>query len=312
MVEGGQFVLQWSGYGNIPEKCVNIDLFEGISHVMAITGNVCVNGYNWQLPPGMSGTGYKIRVRTIDNAFTDDSDTFSILTTQPDLRITNLHTQPASPDMADDITVSAVIINTGNGTANPTNVVIRLQYQERSSERTLTTPSLGLGGHQPVSETFDAQVAWGDLTATVEVDTQGLVAEADEGNNTEQLVFSLVRLPNLISCVNDDYYTHIWSEVHIQFRVKNYSFEGAGPFVYRTYIEDKGQVSHNIPGLGPFETYDVRRSVTFGTAGGRNYWGKADFGETVREYREDDNQESGRIHSSGLTGSFPTQYPECD
>ena len=312
MVEGGQFVLQWSGFGNIPEKCVDIDLFQGIHHVRLIADNVCVNGYNWQLPPGMSGTGYEVRIRTIDNAFTDDSDPFSIIAAQPDLRVTNLHTQPANPDMADDITVVANVVNAGHGQAGPADVKVRLQYEDRIRERTVNTGNLPFGGHAVISETFDSEVVWGDLTATVDADTTGLVTEADENNNSEDITFSLVRLPNLISCVRVDYYTHIWSEVHIQFKVKNYSFEAAGPFVYRTYVENKGQVSHDIPGLGPFETYDIRRSVNFGTAGGRNCWGKADYTGIIREYREDDNEESGRIHSSGLAGSYPTQYPECD
>jgi hypothetical protein len=312
MVEGGQFVLQWSGYGNIPEKCVDIDLFQGIYHVMLIAGNVCVNGYNWQLPQGVSGTGYEVRIRTLDNAFTDDSDAFSIITAQPDLRITNLHTQPATPDMNDDITIVANVVNAGHGPAGPTDVKVRLQYQDRIRERTVNTGNLSFGGHQNIGETFDSEVVWGDLTATVEVDTQGVVTEADEGNNSQQHTFDLVRLPNLVSCVREDYYTHIWTEVHIQFKVKNNSFEAAGPFVYRTYVENKGQVSHDVPGLGPFETYDIRRSVNFGTAGGRNCWGKADYTGIIEEYREDDNEESGRIHSSGLAGSYPTQYPECD
>jgi hypothetical protein len=312
MVEGGQFVLQWSGYGNIPEKCVDIDLFQGIYHVMLIAGNVCVNGYNWQLPQGVSGTGYEVRIRTLDNAFTDDSDTFSIITALPDLRVTNLHIQPANADMADDITVRANVVNAGHGPAAPTDVKVRLQIIDDIREETFTTRNLGFGAHDAITRTFDAHPTWGDLTATVEVDTTEQVTEADEGNNSQQHTFNLVRLPNLVSCVREDYYTHIWSEVHIQFKVKNNSFVASGPFVYRTYVENKGQVSHAVPGLGPFETFDIRRSVTFGTAGGRNCWGKADYTGIIEEYREDDNEESGRIHSSGLAGSYPTQYPECD
>ena len=105
MVEGGQFAIQWSAAGNIPNKCVHIDLFQGIYHVTNIAHNVCVNGYNWQLPTGMFGTNYEIRIRTADNAYTDDSESFSILSATPDLKVGTVHGWGLGPP-APTLTVS--------------------------------------------------------------------------------------------------------------------------------------------------------------------------------------------------------------
>lgn len=312
MVEGGQFVLQWSGLGHIEEKCVDLDLFQGLSHVAPIAQNVCVNGYNWQLPQGMHGINYKIRLRTIDNALMDDSDTFSIISAQPDLSVTNIHIQPAAPDMADSITVSGVIQNTGHGTSASTYAIVRLQTGNWSKEKTLNIPSLAFGpnAHLPFSITFDP-VATTELTATVEVDVQNHVVEADEANNTGQIVFPVARLPNLKVCVNEEIYNTL-GETNIPVLIKNYSFEPVGPTVCRVWVNNHGSVNHNVPALGPFESYRFSRSERFNVAGWRSYSATVDYGDAIRESYENDNVAVGKIHASGIAGSHPVPLPECN
>lgn len=312
MVEGHPFVLQWSGLGNIQEKCVHLDLFQGLSHVASIARNVCVNGYNWHLPQGLYGINYKIRLRTIDNALMDDSEPFSIISAQPDLSVTNLHIQPAAPDMADNITVSGVIRNSGHGTSASTNATIRLQAGNWSTEKTLNIPSLAFGpnAHLPFSKTFDP-VAAAQLTATVQVDVQNQVAEADENNNTGQLVFPVVKLPNLKVCVNEEIYNTL-GRTSIPILVKNYSSEPAGPSVCRVWVHNHGSVNHNVPALGPFESYRFSRSERFTVAGWRSYSATVDYGDTIRESYENDNVADGRIHAAGIAGSHPIPQPQCN
>ncbi len=312
MVQGGQFVIQWSGAGNIPQKCVNLDLFKGISHIMPIATNVCINGYNWQLPPGMFGTGYKVRLRTIDNAYSDDSDPFSILSSQPDLQITNLHIQPSSPDMRDPITVQGVILNSGHGTSANTMAVVRLQTTSGnwSTQKNLSIPSMpfGPGAHLPFSETFD-NVVTTELTASVEVDPQNQVTEADENNNSAAITFPVTGLPNLKVCVNKEIYNTL-GKMNIPILIKNYSNEPVGPTVCRSWINNHGHESHNVPALGPFESYEVFRSARFNVAGWRSYSATVDYGDTIRESWENDNVSEGRIHAAGLLGSHPMPWPQ--
>ena len=319
MAEGGQFVLQWSVTGNIPEKCVNIHLFKGALHEMAIAHNVCINGYSWQLPQGLSGTGYTIRIRTVDNAYSDTSDPFSILSAQPDLRISNFHIQSAPPNTLDDITVRGTIQNAGHGTSASTNAVIRLQTTYSSSnyfgERTVTIPSLVFGpnAHMNFSETFaqpfgnEGAISSGwtymqpaqafELLATVEVDSQNLVTEADEGNNSAEIVFTPTPLPNLrAQPLKNDIYAAALFPVSIVFTVRNYSSVPVGPTVCRTWIEDRGHENHNVPALNPGKDYIFARSVTFALAGWRNVSFTVDHGNMVAEFSEDDNIVTGRFH----------------
>lgn len=307
MVEAGQFVLQWSGFGNIPEKCVNIDLVRKYTsgggrigeETTTIARNICVNGFNWRLLPGMSGTGYKIRIETIDNAFTDDSDTFSILAVLPDLIVTNLHIQPANADLRDDITVTGVIQNSGHGTSDST--IFRVSNGNELRYVNLPSLAFGPGAQYPFSETFGPSLPGvTNRIITVEVDPQGVVSEADENNNIKQISFALVALPNLISGLTDEVRTDMWKRTEIQFWVKNISSEPVAASVCRTWISKKGHETHNIPPLGSLETYAFHRSVTFVLAGWRDYSINADYGDTVRESHEDDNATTGRIHAKSV------------
>lgn len=313
MVEGGEFTLQWSAVGNIPQKCVNIDLFKGIFHIQPIARSVCVNGYNWQLPPGVSGNDYEIRIRTLDNAYSDDSDPFPILTSLPDLRISNLHIQPANPDMRDAITVSGVIQNDGHGTAPSSKASVKMTSGIwMSPVHVLDVPTLSFGpyGHLPFSVTFDPVVV-SELTVSVNLDTHNQVTEADEGNNLTQLTFPLVKLSNLKVCVNDEIYNTL-GQTKIPILIKNYSFVPVGPTVCRSWVSNHGSENHNVPALGAFESHTVYRSERFKVAGWRSYSAEVDYGDIVRESYETDNIATGKVHAAGILGSHPIPSPQCN
>lgn len=179
-------------------------------------------------------------------------------------------------------------------------------------EETLNIPSLsfGPGAHQPFSITFDP-VAVTELTVTAEVDVQNIVAEYSESNNIEQLVVPVKRLPNLIVCVNEEIYNTL-GRTSIPILVKNYSFEPVGPTVCRVWVKNHGSVNHNVPALDPFESYRFSRSERFNIAGWRSYSATIDYGNAIREFREDDNVATGRIHASGVAGSHPIPQPDCN
>lgn len=318
MVEGDQFVLQWSGVGNIQEHCVNIYLRKvrlGFDY-MTIAENVCINGYRWQLPPGVSGTNFTIRIKTIDNALKDDSAPFSILSSQPDLEITNLHIKKAKTDMLDDITVEGDIQNSGHGTAISSQATVKLWSGDwTSSVRTVNIPALVFGpsAHQPFSVTFPPPYSGPPnnrpksltITATATVDSLSQVDEADEGNNQEQIIFSLVPLPNLvpsISCVVDKNSPRY---VTIKFGVINKSSVSVGPTICRTWIENKGHASHTIPALGTWKSHTFTRDVFFALAGRRDYSIVVDYVDNVKEVYEDDNTMTGHINVERYKDRFP-------
>ncbi len=319
MVEGDQFVLQWSGFGNVQEHCVNIYLLRG-SESTSIAENVCVNGYQWQLPSGVFGTGFKIHIKTIDNALEDKSVPFSIISSQPDLRVGNIHIQPANPDMLDDITVVGDIQNSGHGTATSSKATVKLKSGSWTSNvEVVDIPTLVFGpnAHQPFSVTFSPPHSSPpnnrptslDITAIITADTQSQVTEADEGNNQKQKTFSLVPLTNLIPAIRDEVQTGMSKRVKIKFRVKNHSPVQVGSTICRTWIEKKGHENHNVPALGPGAAYVFHRSVFFASAGWRNYSLKVDYGDNIREGYEDDNVKTGRIHARGLPPEEEANFP---
>lgn len=324
MVENDQFVIQWSGIGNIQGKCYNIYLYKQMRGFddLTIAENVCVNGYNWQIPQGTSGTGFKIRVRSTDNVLTDNSDTFSILSNQPDLTVSNLHIQPASPEMDDSITVSGVIQNSGHGTSAANQAVIKLRSGTWTSTlEVLSVPTFVFGpnAHLPFSVTFAPPHSGPsgnrptslNITAVTTVDTQNQVTEADESNNSEQFAFSLVPRTNLYPSISDEVQKPMSKKVKIQFVVRNNSSVPAGPSVCRTWIENKGHQTHNVPVLGPGENHIFRREVFFAQAGWRDYSLTVDYGDNVMEAYEDDNSKTGRIHAeSGININPPKLPPE--
>lgn len=322
MVEGDQFVLQWSGFGNVQEHCVNIYLRQAMRSEdnMTIAENVCVNGYQWQLPAGVHGTGFMIHIKTIDNALEDKSAPFSILSSQPDLRVTNFHIQQANPDMCDDITVVGVIQNSGHGTATGSQATVKLQSGDWTSNvEVVNIPTLVFGpnAHQPFSVTFppphssppNNRPTSFNISARVTVDSQGQVTEADEGNNQEQITFSLAPLTNLMPEIRDEVQTGMSKRVKIRFTVRNHSSVQVDPTICRSWIEKKGHENHNVPALGPGDTHVFTRSVFFATAGWRDYSLKVDYGDNIEEGYEDDNIKTGRIHARGLPPEEEANFP---
>ncbi len=322
MVEGGQFILQWTGFGNLQEHCVNIYLRKTMrsEHNITIAENVCVNGYQWQLPQGVFGTGFIIQIKTIDNLLENKSSPFSILSSKPDLRVSSLNIQPANPDMRDDITVTGVIQNSGNGTANSSKATVKLNSGSWTSNvEVVNIPTLVFGpnAHQPFSVTFPPPYSSPQgnrptslsITARITADIQFQVTEADEGNNQRQSTFSIAPLANLIPQIGNEVETGMSKRVKINFSVKNLSSEPVDPTVCRTWIEKKGHENHNVPALGPEEVYSFHRSVFFASAGWRNYSLKVDYGNNISEMDENDNVKTGRIHARGLPPEDEANFP---
>ncbi len=321
MVEGDHFVLQWSGFGNVQEHCVNIYLRKasGMNSPdnMTIAENVCINGYDWQLPTGKFGTGFVIKIRTIDNLLTATSPPFSILSSQPDLKITNLHIQPPTPGQLDDIMVRGDIQNSGHGTATASQVSVRLKSGNWTSiTKTVAIPALVFGpnAHMPFSLTFSSpysapsnpQPPSTNMQAVATADSQGQVTEADEGNNTEQVGFSYTELPNLIPVITPEIQTGMSKKVKIQFRVRNTSTVQTPPTTCRTWIEKKGHRTHNVPAIPGGQTFVFDREVFFAAAGWRDYSLSVDYGNALTELYENDNVKSGRIHArSGIKDPRP-------
>jgi|GEM_PF-3218813 len=75
---GHGYVITWTKSGQMDQK-VKIKLRQGNSNVLDITDSTPNTGsFSWQMPGNISPGSYTIRVRTLDNAVTGDSGTFTI------------------------------------------------------------------------------------------------------------------------------------------------------------------------------------------------------------------------------------------
>ena len=76
--KGKTYTITWTKSGTMNAN-VKIRLYQGGTKILAITDSTPNNGsYSWTVPATVADGSYYIRVKTIDNAVYDDSDTFQI------------------------------------------------------------------------------------------------------------------------------------------------------------------------------------------------------------------------------------------
>ncbi len=72
------YTIRWTKSGSMNAN-VKIRLYQGDSRVLAITDSTPNDGeYEWSIPESVDEGTYKIRVKTIDNAVSDDGENFEI------------------------------------------------------------------------------------------------------------------------------------------------------------------------------------------------------------------------------------------
>ncbi len=81
--------ISWTASGDIDDY-VNIELYKGGSKTLDIATSTANDGsYSWTVPTSLgAGSDYVVRVTTVDSAYTDDSDAFTISTT-PTITVTS-------------------------------------------------------------------------------------------------------------------------------------------------------------------------------------------------------------------------------
>jgi hypothetical protein len=76
--KGNTYIINWTHSGHATAN-VKIRLYQGSSLILPITNSTSNDGsYSWSVPATISEGSYMIRVKTVDNNFYDDSDSFNI------------------------------------------------------------------------------------------------------------------------------------------------------------------------------------------------------------------------------------------
>ena len=215
--------------------------------------------YSWMIPQLAPGT-YWITVKIdTDNKQNDEPDennnirSKSFTVVQPDLTITSVWTEPASPVTGQNYMVKATVYNQGNAPANPSGLDqwINCRFYIGSTDleqETQWCTSIPAKGTYTFSSNSKTAPAAGNYTIKAVADSQGDVAESSETNN-EKTASITVQTPPKSDLIIDSIWTNptipqqgqsfeVWA------RIKNVGNGDAGGFYTSCYVD--GQYKDEI------------------------------------------------------------------
>ena len=291
LIAGGSWNIEWGYNGNIPEKCCELHLFKGIQHLAKIVDRVCTNSYTWPIPSNLSGSDYKIRLITKDRQIHDDSDTFPIITSQPDLAIHGKMTRtPKHPGMSETFKFRFCVTNNGSGIANASiaELIIAGPERYRSTERIAIRKLSGIGDRQYFSKDLKLD-KYGIYRFTLKLDVNNNVTEANEGNNEKFILVGVNPLPDLIVTVTSGIHARLTFKSRIWADVKNIGKFRSAPSILHFYVQKHGTNTYNIPALDPGEKHTITRREKWFTLGHKNYNAYIDKDNNVKEINENNN-----------------------
>lgn len=184
---------------------VNTSLAAGASVTLTATGG-----------PGGSAvwsatTGTHTIMAYVDdvNRITESNETNNqysktlVVTTSPmpDLVITSLDVNPATPTQGDNVTFTAVVKNQGNASGAPGVVAFKVDGTTVNTTSNNTTP-LAAGSSVTVTGTWTA-AGVGSHTITATADNNGTTAESNETNNTASQTITISPKPGIDLVVTD-------------------------------------------------------------------------------------------------------------
>jgi len=297
LIAGGSWNIEWGYNGNIPEKCCELHLFKGIQHLTKIVDRVCTNSYTWPIPSNLSGSDYKIRLITKDRQIHDDSDTFPIIASQPDLAIYGKMTRiPKHPGMGETFKFRFCVTNNGGGIANASvaELIITGPESYRTTERIAIRKLSGLGDRKYFSKDLKLD-KWGIYRFTLKLDVDNNVTEANEGNNEKYILVDVNPLPDLTVTVISGSNARLTFKSRIWADVKNIGEFRSAPSILHFYVQKHGTNTYNIPALDPGETHTITRREKWFKLGYKNYNAYIDKDNHIKEINENNNFAKNRI-----------------
>jgi len=215
----------------------------------------------------------------------NNTTTDNIHVSAPDLVVTTLTHDPASPNSLDPITISAVVANQGDAPATTSTLEVDIEGDVHSFE----IPALGIGKDYQV----DFQVGPldpGSYDVTATADAMDDVNESNEANNTAQDSITVLEAPNLIvsSLTHAPINPYTTDLITITAIVKNIG--GTSATTSTLEIDVNGNAAnYEIPPLDPSDTFQVERYINLSVAGAYPVIATADLDDDVAESNELDN-----------------------
>jgi len=305
---GQQHDIVWDVHGYLTVDCTHVILYRDGNQVEVIDYNINSrvtpgqDGIHWNVPTHLAGL-YTVEVKTCDNEASDMSDSFLIISPEPDLSIQNLNITPATPTSNDTIRVRAAVTNMGNTVADSSRAVLTVRDPD-GVENTFTIhiPTLGFGAHTYIEKEYKVNRG-GTYENTLNVEVVLSTAlETHLDDNEASTNVTINGLPDLVVCFDAIMTGEVWHYQDIYGYVKNIGDGQAGPTTVNVWVEGKGTSTYSVPILVSTQSEYVNGSNLLWTLdGNREFYFDVDPGDAITERHEDNNRRDGIIKIHGCT-----------
>ncbi|MCD4742852.1 MAG: PASTA domain-containing protein [Desulfobacteraceae bacterium] len=261
MFQGDQYEikLKMEGQEYIPEPCYSILLYQEDTLVTDVALQKCGPTNMWLVPHATQGynsipvlgSNYRLKLVTLDGAITAWSGNFSILSSGPDISVSNLHVTTSNPTSLEEITVRATITNGGKTTVDSVSLELNVEATDGS---TFTFPfgscsSLAFGNHCYIQKKIKVNRGGNySLSANVKF-MLATATDTNLSNNTATGVMSVNGKPDLIICRYEKKYVQIGHYTPFNFNVKNVGDATSPQTTVRIVIPGKGTENCTVPSL---------------------------------------------------------------
>ncbi len=262
MFQGDQYEikLKMEGQEYIPEPCYSILLYQEDTLVTDVALQKCGPTNMWLVPHATQGynsipilgNNYRLKLVTLDGAITAWSANFSILSSGPDISVSNLHVTTSNPTSLEEITVSARIANGGKTTVDGVSLELNVESQHDGS--TFTFPfgscsSLAFGNHCYIQKKIKVnRGGYYSLSANVKF-MLATATDTNLSNKTATSAMSVNGKPDLIICRYEKKYVKIGHYTPFNFNVKNVGDATSPKTTVRIDIPGKGTETCTVPSL---------------------------------------------------------------
>ncbi len=315
------YKIKWNKTGSMSNR-VKIRLYRNGVKVLGITDSAPNNGiFEWTIPDTVQeASNYIIRVKTVDNLVSDDSDLFSIKNSNININ-TNFNkkfTPVGFPELEvygtslrytgnkdGEIKIHVAVRNTGK--VDVSNVPYTFIIDGPSGRYDFYS----LQGHfasipKGMTVVFDKTYVLEDegkykFSFEVNPNHRAFVEYRYDNNKFEKEI-KYIGAPDLVVKVIVGMHSRLGFSHKVWFEVKNIGTRASSDCKLRTYIKGKGVKFFNVPHLYPGEKATFIRTVKWLTLGYKKIEAIVDYYNIIREKNENNNKTD--VRTKVVTGTI--------
>ncbi len=312
--------IKWTTKGTMNPN-VKIRLYRNGNKILSITDSTPNSGeYEWKIPSNLTqASDYKIRVKTIDNKVFGESGPFTIessiklhgginvnlrLIDKPELEVYGTVLNFTNSRIG-EVRFHVAVKNKGKKDAENVPYELKISGQGRYRNYIVrgTFQSIPQGMTVTLDRSFVFEVKGRYVfTFTVNPDLKAFPEYNYNNNKVVKSIF-FKGLPDLIvSFIGVGMHSRIGFSHDVSFEIKNIGDSSSPPCKLRTYIQGNGVKVFNVPAIAPGQIVKFKRSAKWFKLGYKKIEAIIDYGNIVKEKREDNNR--GTVKTKVITGTI--------